>query len=164
LAWIIGADDTSRIYQRLVAGSLAATAGATYEGSNLDSGRMAFIVIPLPGITLERAEAELDAIIAEVRQRGVTQDELERAKSALEAQLVFESDNQGALANRYGQGMALGRSVADINSVPSRIQAITLQDIKQAAVEFLSAQRSVTGTLTPPKVVAPDTAPVATKQ
>ena len=164
LAWIIGADDTSRIYQRLVAGSLAATAGATYEGTNLDSGRMAFIVIPLPGITLERAEAELDAIIAEVRQGGVTQDELERAKSALEAQLVFESDNQGALANRYGQGMALGRSVADINAVPSRIQAITLQDIKQAAAEYLSAQRSVTGTLTPPAVVAPDTAAIATKQ
>ena len=78
-------------------------------------------------------EAELDAIIADVRENGVTQEELDRAKSALEAQRVFESDNQTALANRYGQGVALGRSIADIDAVPARIQAVTLDDIKQAA-------------------------------
>jgi zinc protease len=164
LAWIIGADDTSRIYRRLVVANLATTAGANYEASGLDGGRLAFVAIPLPGITLERAEAELDVIIAEVRQNGVTQEELERAKSAFEAQRVFESDNQTTLANRYGQGIALGRSVADLDAVPSRIQAITLDDINRAATEFLSAQRSVTGTLTPPAMAAPSTAPIATKQ
>ena len=133
-----------------MAENLASTAGANYEGNGLDGGRMSFVVIPCAGITLERVEAELDAIIADVRENGVTQEELERAKSALEAQRVFESDNQTTLANRYGQGVALGRSVADIDAVPGRIQAITLDDIKQAADEFLNAQRSVTGTLTLP--------------
>jgi zinc protease len=162
LAWIVGNDDTSRLYRRLVAQNLASTAGTSFDGNALEGGRLACVVIPLPGVTLEKAEAELDAVIADVRQNGVTQEELERAKSALEAQRVFESDNQTTLANRYGQGVALGRPIADIDAVPIRTQARTLGDIKQAAGEFLSAQRSVTATLTP--TAASSTVPVATKQ
>ena len=142
---------------------MASTAGANYEAGGLDGGRLAFVVIPLPGVTLEKAEAELDAIVADVRQNGVTQEELERAKSALEAQRVFESDNQTTLANRYGQGIALGRSVADLDAVPSRIQATTLDDMKRVAAEFLSPERSVTGTLTLPAKAAPSAVPMATK-
>jgi hypothetical protein len=41
----------------------------------LDSGRLAAVVIPLPGASLEKAEAELDTIISEVREKGVTQEE-----------------------------------------------------------------------------------------
>jgi zinc protease len=120
------------------------------------------VVIPLPGVTLEKVEAELDAVIADVRKDGVTQEELERAKAALEAQRVFETDNQTVLANRYGQGVTFGKSVAEIDAVADRVQSRTLEDLKQAAGEFLSPLRSVTATLIPAS--APDSTPVATKQ
>jgi zinc protease len=162
LSWILGGDDTSRLYRRLVEASLASTAGSNYEGSTLDSGRLAVVVIPLPGGALDKAEAEVDAVIKEVREQGVTQAELDRAKSSLEAQQVFELDNQSTLANRYGQAIALGRTVADIEAVPGRVQAITLDDIKRAAEAFLKAELSVTGTLVPPQSRA--AAQAATKQ
>ena len=60
------------------------------------------------------------------------------------------SDDQSLLARRYGEGVALGRSVADVDAVPSRIQGTRLEDIRQAANTFLRLERSVTGTLTPP--------------
>jgi zinc protease len=166
LTWILGGDDTSRTYRRLVEGKLASTAGANYEGDGLDGGKLAFVVIPLPGVTLESAVAALDASIAEARENGVTQAELDRAKSALEASRVFESDNQGTLARRYGLAVALGRSVADVDAVPKRIAERTLDDIKGAAREFLKPERSVTGTLVPPpagerKTASP--APAVTK-
>jgi zinc protease len=150
LSWIVGGDDTSRLYRRLVEANLASTAGTNYEGSTLDSGRIAVVVIPLPGVALEKAEAEIDAVIREVREKGVTEAELERAKSSLEAQRVFELDNQSTLANRYGQAIALGRTIADIEAQPGRVQAVTLDDIKRAANTFLKAEFSVTGTLVPP--------------
>jgi zinc protease len=161
LSWIIGNDETSRLYRRMVAGNLAATAGANFDGNALEGGRLAFVVIPLPGTSLEKAEAELDAVLAEVRQNGVTAEELARAKAALEAQLVFESDNQTTLANRYGQGVASGRSIAEIDAIPNRVQDRTLDDLKKAAAAFLDDRRSVTATLTPPPAA---TVPVATKQ
>jgi zinc protease len=151
LATIIGGDDTSRMYRRLVSNKLASTAGTDYVGNTLDSGRVSFVIIPLDGIPLEKAEAELDAILAEIRETGVTQEELDRAKLTLEARRVFESDNQMTLARRYGEGVALGRSIADLDAVPRRIQATSLDDIKRTAAEYLTAQRSVTGTLTPPR-------------
>ena len=163
LAWIVGGDDTSRMYRKLVEGKLAATAGSNYEGTGLEAGRVAFVILPVDGVSLEKVEAELDVIIAEVRQNGVTQAELDRAKSALEAQLVFESDNQTTLANRYGQGIALGRSVADLDAVPGRMQALTLDDLKRAANEALNSRLSVTGTLTPPPAATAPT-PTAAKQ
>jgi zinc protease len=154
LSWILGGDDTSRTYRRLVGEQLASTAGSNYESDGLDGGRLAFVVIPVPGVTLDRAEAALDATIGEVIANGVTPAELQRAKSALEAQRVFESDNQATLARRYGLGVALGRSIADIDAVPARMRERTLADVKRVAAEFLRPEHSVTGSLVPPVAAA----------
>jgi zinc protease len=154
LAQIIGGGDTSRLYRRLVAEKLASTAGANYVGNGLDSGRMAFLAIPLPGVPLKTVEAVLDTVIADVRAKGVTQEELERAKAALEVRRVFESDDQVALARRYGEGLATGRSIEDIDALPSRIQSRSPDDLRRAAARFLSPVRSVTGTLGRPGAVS----------
>jgi zinc protease len=146
----LGGDDTSRFYRRLVDAQLASTAGSNYESEGLDGGRLGFVVIPVAGVTLERAESVLNATIGEVIDNGVTQAELDRAKAALEAQWVFEADNQGALAHRYGLGIALGRTIAEIDGVPRRVREQTLDDVKRVAGENLKLERSVTGTLVSP--------------
>jgi zinc protease len=150
LAHIIGGDDTSRLYRHFVGGGLAATAGVTYLGNGLDSGRIAVILIPLPEVPLDKAEAALDAIIDDVREKGVTQEEFDRAKSSLEARRVFESDNQMTLARRYGEWLALGRPIVDLEAVPKRMQDVSLDTAKRVAHEFLVARRSVTGILKRP--------------
>jgi predicted Zn-dependent peptidase len=53
--------------------------------------------------------------------------------------------------------------VTDLDAVPARIQAVTLDDIKRVANEFLKPQNSVTGTLTLP-AAAPAPTPTASKQ
>jgi zinc protease len=72
---------------------------------------------------------------------------LDRAKASYETRLVFESDNQVTLARRYGEGVALGRSIDQIDALPGRIQAVSLDDIKRVATEFLTPVRAVTGIL-----------------
>jgi zinc protease len=163
LARIIGGDDTSRLYRRLVVEKLASTAGANFSSAGRDSGRLAFVVIPLEGVPLEKVEALLDAIILEVREKGVTQAELDRAKGAFEAVRVFESDDQMQLARRYGEGVAFGQSIADIDELAKRVQSRSLEDIKRVASEYLGLERSVTGTLVPPQK-AEASAPQAIKQ
>jgi zinc protease len=158
LSWILGGDDTSRTYRKLVEEQLASTAGSNYESDGLDGGRLAFVVIPVPGVTLERVEAVLDATIGEVLANGVTEAELARAKSALEAQRVFEADNQATLARRYGLGVALGRAIADIDAVPMRMRERTLADVQRIAGNFLRPERSVTGSLVQPAVAKHDAA------
>lgn len=163
LARIVGGDDTSRLYRRLVVEKLASTAGANFSGATRDSGRLAFVIIPLEGVALEKVEAILDAVILEVREKGVTEAELERAKSAIEAVRVFESDDQMQLARRYGEGIAFGQSPAQLAELPQRVQSRSVEDIKRVAAEYLARERSVTGTLLPQKAEA-SAGPQAVKQ
>jgi zinc protease len=164
LARIIGGDDTSRLYRRLVVEKFASTAGANFSGAARDGGRVAFVVIPLDGVGLEKVEAMLDAVILEVRDKGVTEAELERAKSAIEAVRVFESDDQMQLARRYGEGVAFGQSLAQLAEQPQRVQSRSLDDIKRVASEYLARERSVTGTLLLPQKIEPSAGPQAVKQ
>jgi zinc protease len=164
LARIIGGDDTSRLYRRLVVEKLASTAGANFSAAARDSGRVAFVVIPLEEVALEKVEGILDTVIREVCEKGVTEAELERAKSAIEAARVFESDDQMQLARRYGEGVAFGQSLAQIAEIPQRVQSRSVDDIKRVAVEYLARERSVTGSLLLPQKAEASAGPQAVKQ
>ncbi len=144
LARIIGGDDTSRLYRRLVVEKLASTAGANFSSAGRDSGRLAFVVIPLEGVPLEKVEAVLDAIILEVREKGVTQAELDRAKGAFEAVRVFELDDQMQLARRYGEGVAFGQIPAKSSATEgsTHIRRSTAASSRRPALSAMIATRS----------------------
>jgi zinc protease len=87
--------------------------------------------------------------VHDLRENGVTEAELERAKKQFIAEFVYESDSQQTLARRYGAGLALGLTVAQIDSWPGEIAKVTLADIKRVAQKYLDIRHSVTGTLIP---------------
>ena len=101
------------------------------------------------GVDLDKLEAGIDRVLHELREKGVTADELERAKKAFIADFVYESDSQSALARRYGEGMLLGLTIEQINDWPTAIAKVTAEDVKRAAVKHLDIRRSVTGRLIP---------------
>jgi zinc protease len=112
---------------------------------------MRFIVyaLPKPGVTLEDLEAEMDAVIADIQENGITEEELTRAKNAAIAQAIYALDNQTALANIVGQALTAGRSLEDIQNWPARIQAVTLEDVQAVAERYLQPESSATGYLLP---------------
>ena len=74
--------------------------------------------MPATATSLDKVEAAVDGVIDDVRLNGVTSAELERAKKTFLADFIYESDNQASLARRYGWGLAVGRTVADIENWP----------------------------------------------
>jgi zinc protease len=119
----------------------------------MDFGKIAVYAVPADGHTLERVEAGIDAVLAEVAGNGVTDEELDRAKKAYLAEYIYESDSQSTLARRYGWGLVIGRTLAEIDAWPEQIAKVTRDDIRKVAVRYFQARRSVTGTLIP---AAPD--------
>lgn len=151
---IVGSGATSRLYQKLVVqDGVASSAGGWYGGTSMDFGKIAVYAVPADGHTLERVEAGIDAVLAEVAGNGVTDEELDRAKKAYLAEYIYESDSQSTLARRYGWGLVIGRTLAEIDAWPEQIAKVTRDDIRKVAVRYFQARRSVTGTLIP---VAPD--------
>jgi zinc protease len=147
---IVGSGSTSRLYQELVSEKkIASSAGGYYAGSGLDSGKIGVYGVPAEGQTLDTVEAAIDAVLAEVKEKGVTADELTRAKTTYIAEFIYESDNQATLARRYGWGIVVGRTIAEIDGWPDLISKVTLEDVKKAAEKHLDIRRSVTGRLIP---------------
>ncbi|MGB9316383.1 MAG: pitrilysin family protein [Pseudolabrys sp.] len=148
LAHILGSGSNSRLYRGLVVDKqVAVAANAWYDASTLDLSKFAIGGSPRPGVTLTQLEAETDAIVVEVIAKGVTAEELERAKTRLIADAVYALDNQARMARWYGTALTTGASVNDVKNWPDRIRAVTAEQVQDAARQWLDKRRSVTGYL-----------------
>jgi zinc protease len=141
---------TSRLYQRLVSEEkIASSAGGWYSGSGLDSGSIGIYAVAAEGVDLGKLEASMDSVLHELREKGVTEGELDRAKKAFIAEFVYESDSQSALARRYAEGALLGQTIEEVNDFPAAIARVSVEDIARVAAKHLDIRNSVTGTLIP---------------
>jgi zinc protease len=148
LAHILGSGSNSRLYRALVVDKhVAVSAGASYDSSALDPSKFSVHGVPGQGFTLPQFAAEADAVISEVIAKGVTPEELERAKSRLVADAIFSQDNQVSMARWYGAALMTGATVDDVRRWPDRIRAVTATQVQDAARQWLDKRRSVTGYL-----------------
>ncbi|MBI4274725.1 MAG: insulinase family protein [Rhizobiales bacterium] len=148
LAQILGAASTGRMYRTLVAEkSVAVNAGAWYQGSALDMTRFGVYATPRPDVSLTALDSAIDGVIDDVVAKGVTADELERAKTRLISDFVFAQDSQTTLARWYGVALTTGSSVDRVLTWSDRIRAVTLEEVHAAARQWLDKRRSVTGYL-----------------
>ncbi|MFG1346079.1 pitrilysin family protein [Xanthobacter autotrophicus DSM 431] len=148
LSHILGGGQTGRLYRALVAEKgLAAGAGAWYQSTAYDATRFVAYASPRPGVSLEELEAAVDAVIAELQEKGVDELELSRAKTRLTADAIYSQDNQATLARIYGAAWATGMSADDVRAWPDRVKAVTADEVKQAARRYLKPERAVTGHL-----------------
>jgi zinc protease len=148
LAHVLGSGSTSRLYRTLVAEKgIATSAGAWYQGSALDLSRLGVYATPKPGVTLPQLEDAMDAAIAVIADEGISVSELERAKTRMIADVVYDQDNQATLARWYGTALTTGMSVESVRTWPDRIRTVTADAVRAAARQFLDKRRSVTGYL-----------------
>ena len=150
LAQFLGGDATSVIYRKLVVeDKLAADAGASYDGYNRDAGEFTVYAVPRPGVSLQRIEAAIDGIIRYYQKNPPRASDLERAKTQLVASATYQRDSQYALASAYGQALAIGLTVDDVEEWPDRIRAVTAKDVLDAAAKELNKREAVTAYLEP---------------
>ncbi|MFZ0067216.1 MAG: pitrilysin family protein [Pseudolabrys sp.] len=148
LAHILGNGSNSRLYRSLaVDKQVAVSADAWYDSGALDMSKFTVSGSPRPGVTLPQLESEIDAVIAQIIDKGVTSEELERTKTRLIADAVYAQDNQASMARWYGAALTTGGSVNDVRHWPDRIRAVTADQVRDAARQWLDKRRSVTGYL-----------------
>ncbi len=148
LSQILGSGNNSRLYSKLVMEKpLATSIGAWYMGTALDDTRFGVYGTPRADVTLKDLEDAIDAVIADVADKGVTNDELERAKVKLVADVVYAQDSQATMARWYGAALTSGLTVESLKTWPDRIQKVTADQVRDAARTWLDKRRSVTGYL-----------------
>lgn len=150
LAEILGGGTTSRLYRSLVVEQgLSTGVQSWYEGGRLDGGKFGLYALPQVGGSLDELEEGMEKELAKFLEEGVSDEELERAKTVIVAGAVYARDNQRSMAYAYGEGLMTGMSVEEIHDWPDRVREVTKEDVMEAAKSVLSGTHSVTGELLP---------------
>jgi zinc protease len=147
---ILGGSATSRLHKALVIEHpIAASASAGYWSTRVEQGEFSFQIVPRAGVSIATAETALDAEIARFVKDGPTADELAEAQFNLIAESAYDRDSQESLADNIATRLTTGETLDHIMGWPSRIAAVTPDQVKTAVSKVLDIQNSVTGILLP---------------
>lgn len=136
LSDILGRSKSSRLYQRLVRDRALFSNIAAYNTASLDPGLLVVQGTLNEGVTLEEADAAVEAIIQEFIDQPVPADELTKVKNQAEATLAF---SEVELLNR-AMNLAFAANAGDpelVNQEAANIQAVTPDTIQQLAAQVL---------------------------
>lgn len=152
LAEVLGGNPTTSVLARDLQfkRGVATWSAAFYDGTTVDPDTFGVYVMPVPGVSLADAEAALDEVIAGFLKDGVDPDELARIKTQVRAATIYGRDSAEGLAQVYGQALAVGLTVKDVQDWPDILQSVTEEEIMAAAAELFDKRRAVTGWLQAP--------------
>lgn len=148
-AELLGDGQTAFMTQKLQFEDKSAVyATAYYRGTSLDDTRFTTLVVPVPGVSLAEAEANMDRVLNEFLETPIDKAHLERIKRKMRAQEIYAKDNVQGRANLFGRALTTGLTVKDILEWPDIVASVTEEEIKAALRDVLQDRTSVTGWLT----------------
>lgn len=153
LAEILGGTATSRLYRKLVVEEkLAVAAGVNYDPISLNDTSFVIYASPTPNTTPAKLEEAIEREIKRLRDKGVTLEELNAAKSRKEASFTYYLDSLQGPALLFGRALSSGFDIDYVQNRLERINALTIENINTAAEDVLRPENlPITGLLTPPK-------------
>ena len=152
---IMGGGSTARLYKSLVAEQkIASSAGLSYRSAAWDDSSLWVYASPVPGQTLKAVHEALLKELRKVVEKGVTDKELEDAKSRMQDEAIYARDSLTGPAMVMGYGLVTGSTLEDIEYWPYDIASVTSEQIQEAAKKYLNpdaptAQPPVHGYLLP---------------
>ncbi|GAB5378464.1 MAG: pitrilysin family protein [Acuticoccus sp.] len=150
LAEILGGTNTSRLYKAMVRDEqIASSAGAWYQSGAIDATRFIVYATPRDGVALETLEERAFAIIKDIAENGVSDEEVARAKTSVLASVIFAQDSQATLARIFGAALTTGSTVEDVQKWPGRITAVDAAAVQEAAQAWLDKPGKVIARLLP---------------
>jgi zinc protease len=143
---------SARLYRALVERGLA-----SYLSGSLMPTEQPFLytlsLTATEGTPLGAVEAVLLEELDRVQANGITDRELAKAKAQLRARLVFDADSVTNIAHQLGYYETIA-TVDLFTTAPSRIAAVTLEDVAAVARDVLSPSNRTIGWFDPIPVAA----------
>ena len=128
---------------------IASSAGAWYRGDGLDYGEFGIYASPKADGDIRALERALFEELEAAIKDGFKAEDIERAKKLITAQAIYARDGLRAGPNAIGQAFTQGQTIADVETWPERIAAVTAEQVMHAARSILEDRKSVTGVLLP---------------
>ena len=148
---LFGGGATAKLYRSLVVDQqLAAGASSGYSGEAISYGNFSVSLTPNPGVPWEKLEAAYDALLAQTLKDGITDEDVERAKTRMLARLAYAKESPMSAAQQVGSALAVGLTLDDIENWPEQLKKVTPDQVRAAARKLIATASSGTGILLPP--------------
>lgn len=136
---ILSGGASARLYKTLVVENKKATdIGFSYYGSNWSDSAAYLSATPAENINIQDLETAIEDQIRAIIKNGITQDELEAAKTRIIEKSLYYRDSLRGPAMIFGQTLATGGTIDDIENWPDNISAVTPEQIQQTVETFLN--------------------------
>jgi zinc protease len=157
LAEILGGSSQTSLMGRTLEQEegVALYTSAFYSGVSLDDTTFGVVVMPVPGRSLEEAEADMDRMLVTLMEEGIDAEQLDRIKAQVRASEIYGRDSLQGRARNFGAAITSGLTVQDVQDWPRILEAVTEEDILEAAETLFDLNNSVTGYLTRPGANGP---------
>lgn len=153
-AFLLGGEnsDSSRFARDLIRGKeIAVDASAQYEPYRKYDDLFVLMGTPAPGHQTTELQQAIQAQIDQLKTTLVSEDELNRVKTQIVAANIYEKDSLMNQAFDLGSPEVIGLTWKTADDFVKNIQAVTPQQIKAVAAEYLLPNRLTVGYLYPAK-------------
>lgn len=151
LAGVLSGNPAARLNQRLVRESqLAVDASAGYD--IMARGRQSVFALdatPSEGKTVAQIEAALLQQVEQIKETGVTVEELERVKAGVIAADVYKRDSMFYQGMQIGTIETIGFSWKILEDYPKKLRAVTPEQVQAVAKKYLLKDNLTIATLDP---------------
>ncbi|WP_228702773.1 M16 family metallopeptidase [Salisaeta longa] len=145
LASVLSNGRTSRLYKQLVetGKALNAQAISSFPGDKYPS-LFALFAVPNRGVSPDSVEQMVYDVLERIKTEGITQEELERAKTKARANLIQGLDSNSGLARAFSRMEALTGDWRNVFRRLDALQAVTAADVQRVAQDtFVRSNRTV---------------------
>jgi len=146
--YILTEGRTSRLYQALVESGLASDAGG-YVASLMESGWYKLAATAAPGQKLAKIDSALQQAIANLREKGITAEELSRAKAQLRATIILNNRDISSQAMQLGYDQTTAGDYRYTDRYLAAIEKVSAADVKRVATNYLAPAKRTAGLFEP---------------
>ena len=137
---IFGGLSSSRLFQSVREERGLAYAVYSFAGQFTDTGQIGLYVGTRPDKVAEAMEV-VGAELRRLREEPAGEDELVRARENVKARVVLGLESSAARMNRLGSATLYGLPLLDTDEVMARIDAVTLDDLRELVGELWAPER-----------------------
>jgi len=151
LETILSEGESSRIYRELIYQQQIATSAWANLFEAIDPGRFCFYTQMKPGHEAKEGEEALHRILSDIQEKGVTPEELQKAKNMAQAAFIQSMEGNGSRARMLGTYEVLFGDYQELFHILDKLNKVRVEDIQRVAKAYFDPDRRTTLTLVPVK-------------
>jgi zinc protease len=150
LAGVLDGNAASRLNRDLVRRDrIAVDVSVGYDAVNRGPALFEFDGTPSEGTAVEDLEIAIRGQIEQLKQDGISEEELQRVKAQVIAADVYQRDSMFYQAMQIGMLEGTGLSWRDLDDYPHRLQAVTAEQVQAVARKYLVDDQLTVAVLDP---------------